>query len=470
LSVIGGDTKPTQNVNVVVELAAQGDENSVGFSLNYDSTILSNPNVVLNADASTAFLTVNNSQTGKVGILLALPAGQAFTVGTKSLVTITFNTAPTNAYSSPVTFGDMPLAREVTNISANELTTNYLDGAVTFAQGYEADVAPRPTGTNNGMVTIADFTQIGRFVAGLDSPNQLNEFQRVDCAPKISLGNGAISVSDYTQAGRYAAGLDAVNPTGGSTAENLAFEFIDAKDLENLTVAPTVVRVVNVVTLPGQQVLVSVVTDTQGTENGFGFTLNYDQTRLSNPLVQLGSGVPANSALIPNTTQTGKVGVVLGLPFGQGLSAGTHQLVTIRFDVSVNAPAGQTLLTFGDTPVLREVSDVGANVLPSTFQTGAVIIAAPTAATLSITGRVTLANDMPLRLVEVILQSGNQTFTARTDAKGRYKFTNLEPLEFCIITVKKKGFEFAPPNLVFGSLINNETADFIGERVEKGDE
>ncbi|MGH9798848.1 MAG: carboxypeptidase-like regulatory domain-containing protein, partial [Blastocatellia bacterium] len=222
LRVIGGDTKPTQNVNVVIELVAQSDENSVGFSLNYDSTILSNPNVVLNADASTAFLTVNNSQNGKVGILLALPSGQAFGVGTKSLVTITFNTTATNAYSSPVTFGDVPLARGVSNTNADDLQANYLDGQVTFQQGYEADTAPRPTGNNNGTITVGDFTQVGRFVAGLNTPDQLNEYQRADCAPRVSLGNGVLSVSDYTQAGRYAAGIDVVNPAGGPAGQSFA--------------------------------------------------------------------------------------------------------------------------------------------------------------------------------------------------------------------------------------------------------
>lgn len=78
LRIIGGNTTPGQSVNLVVELVAQGDENSVGFSLNFDRTILGNPQTVLGAGALTASLIVNDTQTGggKYGVLLALPAGR----------------------------------------------------------------------------------------------------------------------------------------------------------------------------------------------------------------------------------------------------------------------------------------------------------------------------------------------------------------------------------------------------------
>ncbi len=373
LRVIGGNAAPGQNVEAIVELVAQGDENALGFSLNYDPAILSNPQVTLNSDASNGFLTVNNSTAAKLGVLLALPAGQAFTVGTKSLVTVTFSTMATSEYSSPITFGDVPLAKEITNTNANELSAIYLDGSVTFAQGYEADVAPRPTGNNNGTITITDFTQVGRFVAGLDTLDaNFNEFQRADSAPRISLGNGQITVADYTQAGRYAAGLDIVNPVGGSAIPSLLDLTLKSEEIRQ-NLVPTNVRVVNIDTSPGQQVIVSIATDAQGTENGFGFSINYETAKLSNPIVA--KGIDTQSAtLIPNSTQSGKIGVVLAMPFGQAIESGARQLVTITFTVAANAAAGQTPLTFGDAPAFREVADVDANVVQSVFQDGAINI------------------------------------------------------------------------------------------------
>ena len=62
----------------------------------------------------------------------------------------------------------------------------------------------------------ADWTQVGRFVVGLDVPAPGNEFQRADCAPRNSFGDGQIKASDWVQAGRYVVGLDPITPAGGS--------------------------------------------------------------------------------------------------------------------------------------------------------------------------------------------------------------------------------------------------------------
>ena len=45
---------------------------------------------------------------------------------------------------------------------------------------------------------------VGRFVAGLESPDVGSEFQRADCAPRDTLGDGRMSIIDWAQAGRYA--------------------------------------------------------------------------------------------------------------------------------------------------------------------------------------------------------------------------------------------------------------------------
>lgn len=378
-------------------------------------------------------------------------------------MTITFTTSATNAYSSPITFGDAPIARQVVNANADPLPLNYLDGAVTFAQGFEADVAPRPTGNNNGGVTVADFTQVGKFVAGLDTPDAptpTNEFQRADCAPRISKGDGLITVSDYTQAGRYAVGLDAVAQSGGPSAAQ-GFAAMRASTLSEF--APTVVRVVNAQASAGTQVIVSIETDAQGTENGFGFTLNYDGSKLSNPLVQ--KGVDTQTAtLIPNTTQGGKVGVVLAMPFGQALSAGTKQLVTVRFNVAANATSGQTPLTFGDSPTVREVADVDADVLTSVFQDGAINFFGATAANVSLSGRVTTANETGIsKAVVSITASNGATFTALTNAFGYYRFDEILAGETYVISVKHKHYPFRQSSRVLTILEDMENVSFTAE-------
>jgi CSLREA domain-containing protein len=451
IRVASSSVMPGQAVVVPIELVSLGNENSAGFSLNYDAALLSSPQVVTTSDTASASLFVNNSPVGKLGVAVVLPAGQSFAAGTRQLVKITFNTAPTNLYISPITFGDIPIVRSVADANANALSAAWETGAVNFAQGYEADVAPRPTGSGNGSVTIADFTQVGKFVAGIDQVNpSYNEYQRADCAPRGTKGDGQLTISDFTQAGRYAAAIDLVQTSGGAVAPiNLAksvFAGAENENKENVAVAAaTIVRVVNNQASPASQVLVSIEADTQGSENGFGFTLNYDQTKLSSPLVALGTGVPPNATLIPNTLQAGKVGAALALPFGQGLTAGTKQLVTIRFNVAANALSGQTPLTFGDAPVFREVSDVDAIVLPSNFQDGAINILGPTAAAVSIGGRVMLATGKGISRAIITMTAANgEIRTASTDQFGFYRFANVPAGETYIFAAAHKYYRFNP--------------------------
>jgi CSLREA domain-containing protein len=462
LRVAGGDTVQGNTVVVPVELVSQGNENSVGFSLNYDANLLSNAQVSLGSDAAAGSL-VFNQQTGKLGVIVALPSGQTFAPGTRQVATVTFLTLPTALYSTPVSFGDAPVGRETTDANAGVLPTAYADGAVTFAQGFEADVAPRPTGSGNGSVTVADFTQIGKFVAGTSLMDAAyNEFQRADSAPRGTKGNGFLTVSDYTQAGRYAAGLDAVQTAGGASTANLIGEDYEKSvslKAENLTAVRNI-RVVNAQAAPNSQVLVSVEIDAVGDENAFGFTLGYDAAKLANPLVALGSGTPGTT-LIPNTNNAGKIGVVLAFPVNQMIQAGTRQLVTIRFDVAANAPGGQTPLTFSDAPVFREVVNANADPLATVFTDGAVNILSPTAANVTIGGRILDAKGGGLGRVTVSLIDGRGTTrTAVSNTFGNYRFTGVAAGETCVVSVNSKRYEFSPKTQILSVTDNLEDVNF----------
>src|SRR6185503_19367160 len=87
-------------------------------------------------------------------------------------------------------------------------------------QALEGDVSPRPGG--NGVVSLADYVQIGRFAAGLDTVTVGSEFQKADCAPRSTLGDGVVSLADWVQAGRWAAGLDLPVPAAGGPTGSFA--------------------------------------------------------------------------------------------------------------------------------------------------------------------------------------------------------------------------------------------------------
>ena len=75
-------------VNVPVALAANGNENGLSFSLNFDTTKLTYVSTALGSGASGANLLTNAAQAanGKLGVILALPPNQTFAAGTQELV------------------------------------------------------------------------------------------------------------------------------------------------------------------------------------------------------------------------------------------------------------------------------------------------------------------------------------------------------------------------------------------------
>lgn len=447
LHVVSNSTASGQSVTVSVDLTSQGNENSSGFSLGYDSTLVFNPQVSLGSDAAAATLVVNSASPGRLGIIAALPAGQVFPAGSRQLVKIAFNTVPTALFSTPLVFTDAPITRMTTDANASGLPVSYSDGLIGFSQGFEADVASRPAG--DGFIAVDDFTQVGRFVAGLDipdSPVSTNEFQRADSSPRGTKGDGVLAVDDFTQAGRYAAGLDLGQKAGGPTGP-LGLAEIGTLNSALLINAPDAARDIHVVSAsaaPGSQIIVSIEMEALGDENGIGFSVNYDTLKLSNPLVTAGSGAQG-TFLIPNTGTAGKVGVIIAFAPGSTISAGTKQLVTIRFDIAGSAAAGPTPLTMADGPVIRRVSSANATPLTASFTDGDITILAPTAAGVTAGGRITNAAGEGLGSVSISLTGPQGDIrTILSNPFGYYEFDEVPAGESYVISVTSKTHIFDP--------------------------
>jgi hypothetical protein len=360
---------PGGQVSLPIELLAQGDENALGFSLTFDPAVLSNPQAALGSDASGATLNANTSQLaqGRLGIVLSLPFGQKFNAGARQIVVVNFTIAGAgSSNSTPIGFGDQPIAREVSDTSANTLPASYTPGAVTFASGLEGDVAPRPQG--NGAVTVTDWVQIGRFVAGQDTPSG-SEFQRADTAPRETRGNGALTVTDWVQAGRYAAGIDAPTPAAGPVAPGSTVGAV-AQFVASYDASARQVRMFNGLAERGRRRSVIIELDAAGDENALGFSLDFDPAQL-----QFVSAAPLRDAsgatLNVNSSEAarGRLGLALAMPAGQTIAAGQRQLVVLTFAAAPGGERNQTI-GFGDLPVMREVSDANARALPASFVTG----------------------------------------------------------------------------------------------------
>ena len=270
-------------VNVPVSLAANGNENGLSFSLNFDPTKLTYVSTALGSGASGATLLTNAAQaaSGKLGVMLALPPDQTFAAGTQEMVQVTFMTAVrTNAFSTTVSFGDVPIVRQLSDAPGNVLAATYASGVVSIqAADFEGDLAPRPNGDK--AVTVTDWVLAGRYAARLDYPTNAAEFQRADCAPRSTLGDGAITVIDWVQVGLYAAGLDPLTVAGGPTSEVPPGGNVSEKDSPPITPqddspVSRLLEVADTMVIQGLTGTVSVQLESQGDENAVGFSLSFD--------------------------------------------------------------------------------------------------------------------------------------------------------------------------------------------------
>lgn len=362
-------------IEVPVLFLAKGDENALGFSLNYDGGLLKNFRAALVAGVSNVNLTVNTNQAeaGKVGVMIALPAGRVFTAGIRQVATLSFtiaaNTFATNAI---IAFGDDPIIRQVVDAGANPVPAAFEDGLITLAVfGYEADVAPRPLGNTN--VSTIDWVQIGRFVARLDEVANANEFARADCAPRMAAGqlvkgDGAITIADWVQAGRYHAGLDELTAVGGPAGPLSRAQFVSTRRASVSAMTACAVQIQAPVFASGRTNYVVVTLDALGDENALGFSLDFDPAVLEFAGANLGSGAGAAMLNVnANQSQAGYLGLALALPAGQSLSSGPQDLLQVGFTVVGGGSRRTTELAFADRPVAREVSDAIARVIPASY-------------------------------------------------------------------------------------------------------
>lgn len=363
VSVVNSAGSIGRTVGVPIVLESKGEEASVSFSLNFPPTLLTNPQVVAGADAAGAQVSVISSlaSQGRIGVTVSLPAGQKFTAGNRQIAVIAFDVpASVQPGTATLDFSDQPITRLVKTPAGGSIRTQFVTGSIRLGQGYEADVTPRPLGNNNGALTITDWVQVGRFLAGLDTPAAGSEFQRADCAPRDTLGDGKISLIDWVQAGRFIAGLDAPTVAGGPTAPAATARAecgLGSADC-GLHAANSDSSMVLLLKTAGNRLAIKL--DATGVENALSFSVNYDPERWRFVAANAGSDAP-RATLIINSTQTaeGRVGILLALPSGATLPPGEREAVVLQF-----APRGRTRpplnVRLGDAPIATSVVDAAA--------------------------------------------------------------------------------------------------------------
>lgn len=236
--------------------------------------------------------------------------------------------------------------------------------------GFKGDVSPRPGG--NGSLTISDWVQIGRFAAGLADITNACELIKADCAPK-PCGNGVVTISDWVQAGRYAAGLDpivSISDCGSAGAPKLTNGSSGAAD-RTLTIS-------NMVVAHGQTNCLQIFLNSQGNENGLGWSIGFDPTLLTFVSLSVDNYATNAAIIFPNTNgvSEGRLGLAFLLSLDDTFPAGLQAVADVCFRAADGVDAISTSVTMEDQPVIRDVSDAEGMSLFTTYQNGTVNIAA----------------------------------------------------------------------------------------------
>jgi hypothetical protein len=275
--------------------------------------------------------------------------------------------------------------------------------------------------------------QVGRFVSGLSDISNACELAKADCAPK-PCGNGFLSITDWVQAGRYVAGLDpAANvqdcaplagfaPAGGG--------FLPAAESR-------VVYLPNLIVEAGQTNCLQVLLCGQGDENSTGFSLEYDTNLLAYAGVRRGPLV-ANNGFFVNTNQVryGRIGVAAGVPAGEAFLPGTNVLAEVCFRSLVTNRPVSSAVRFVNQPIAREISDPDANPMGATWQDGTAVLALGNALLFE---RIATTNGAQVRLRLVGAPSGVwqlqgsanlinwQAVTVVTNTTGVLEYLDISP-------------------------------------------
>ncbi len=370
IEVVATSTSGGVSVVVPINLIAQGTESGVGLSLDFDPSVLTFTGAALGSGASGGTLLVNTNQaaSGRLGLGMALATG-VFSPGAQDVFDVSFQVAfLTNATSTTLTFGNSPATEQVSDSGAEPVPAVFLPGVVSISPALIAgDVSPRPNGDE--VVTIDDWIQEGRFVAGLDIVSNGPEYQRADCAPRGAPSGGPITVADWVQVGRYAVGLDPVTPASGPTSP------ISQMAIPKHPIKTSLPRLVSLAPLPQGAAADTVAVElaAQGDESALQFSVTFNPAMIQFVNASLGSGAQGG-ALIQNTNQaaSGNVGFVVGLISPATFAAGPQQLIKLNF-----APVGYsntTAIVFGDTPIPRQLVDSASEVLPAAYENAALAV------------------------------------------------------------------------------------------------
>lgn len=203
---------------------------------------------------------------------------------------------------------------------------------------------------------------------------------------------------------------------------------------------------------PGDQVLVPIVVESNGTLGSTGITIAYDPAVLSlspvdgfgNPDVLKGPGASLNQVIGVNSSHGN---IIVGIDFSGSsnpaipLPSGTRQIALLRFTINGGATVGTT------TPVTitpKTTVDISGKVVTGvSVESGAVTIDGPRARVIS--GRVLTDRGTGIRGASVVLtDSEGRRRTVTTSSVGYFEIADIETGQTYVITAGSRRYRFLP--------------------------
>jgi len=135
------------------------------------------------------------------------------------------------------------------------------------------------------------------------------------------------------------------------------------------------VRIAAVEAKAGQTVLVPIELVAQGGETATGFTLEFDPSLLSNPVVSLGADFES-AVLTVNSHEAGKgrIGILVDMIEPVTYSAEPVKIVYVRFEVSGDSSAKESTLSLTSSLAATGTSDAFGEMLSTRYVGGKVSI------------------------------------------------------------------------------------------------
>ena len=120
-----------KTVTVPVEIRPYGDEAAVSFTLEYDATKLSNPQIILgDAAPEGSILTTNTNDSGRIGIVIDSTNAFVASAMPKQFVMVRFEVIDTGGGKTPIVLSGSLAAKGAADADGRSLTVRYLDGTI----------------------------------------------------------------------------------------------------------------------------------------------------------------------------------------------------------------------------------------------------------------------------------------------------------------------------------------------------